>query len=111
MQSYTLAGRARCRAAVLAAATILLTMAATRVSATTFTVTNTADSGVGSLRDALTSAQNCTGSPHTIAFNVPSGSLTGGVAIMTPASALPAITCAGTTVDGTTQTANQGNTN
>jgi hypothetical protein len=59
----------------------------------------------------LTSAQNCTGSPHTIVFDVPVGSLTNGVAVIVPVSALPAITCAGTTIDGTTQTANQGNTN
>ena len=78
--------------------------------ADTFTVTNTADSGAGSLRDALTSAQSCAGAPHTIAFDVPAGSLTNGVALIAPAGPLPAITCA-TTIDGTTQTANQGNTN
>ena len=81
------------------------------LAADTFTVTTTADSGAGSLREALTSAQNCSGGPHTIAFDVPAGLLTNGVAVFTPASALPAITCAGTTIDGTTQTANQGNTN
>lgn len=86
-------------------------LAAASASATTFTVTNTADTGAGSLRDALTLAQNCTGAPHTIAFNVPVGSLTGGVAVITPASTLPPVTCAGTTIDGTTQTTNQGNTN
>jgi hypothetical protein len=86
-------------------------LAAASAFATTFTVTNTSDTGAGSLRDALTLAQNCTGAPHTIAFNVPTGSLTGGVAVITPASALPAVTCAGTTIDGTTQTTNQGNTN
>lgn len=43
---------------------------------TAATVTNTADSGAGSLRQALTDAQNCAGSPHTIAFDVPAGSLT-----------------------------------
>jgi hypothetical protein len=79
--------------------------------ATTFTVLNTNDSGADSLRAALTSAQNCTGAPHSIEFNVPEGSLTAGVAIITPTSGLPSITCAGTTVDGTTQTANVGNTN
>jgi hypothetical protein len=52
-------------------------LAAASASATTFTVTITADTGAGSLRDALTLAQNCTGAPHTIAFNVPGGSLTG----------------------------------
>jgi len=89
---------------------LLLTAAAT-LRGTTFTVTNTADAGAGSLRDALTSAQTCAGAPHTIAFDVPLGSLTNGVAVFAPASALPEITCAGTTIDGTTQTTNQGNTN
>jgi hypothetical protein len=79
--------------------------------ATTFTVLNTADSGADSLRAALTSAQNCTGSPHTMAFNVPGGSLTGGVAVIAPLTVLPPITCGGTTIDGTTQTAKGGNTN
>jgi hypothetical protein len=77
----------------------------------TFTVTNTDDAGAGSLRDVLTSAQNCAGSPHSIVFNVPTGSLTGGVAVITPLSPLPAVTCSGTVIDGTTQTASQGNTN
>jgi trimeric autotransporter adhesin len=86
-------------------------LAAASASATVFTVTNTADTGAGSLRDALTLAQNCTGAPHTIAFNVPTGQLTGGVAVITPASTLPPVSCAGTTIDGTTQTTNQGNTN
>ncbi len=96
------------RRLVLAAS---LALGASTLSADTFTVTNTNDSGAGSLRDALTSAQNCTGAPHTIAFDVPAGSLTNGVAVIVPASALPAITCAGTTIDGTTQTTNEGNTN
>ena len=90
---------------------VLLLTAAATLRATTFTVTNTTDSGAGSLRDALTSAQTCAGAPHTIAFDVPVGSLTNGVAVITPVSPLPAITCSGTTLDGTTQTANQGNTN
>ncbi len=81
------------------------------VTAATFTVTSTDDSGAGSLRQALSDAQTCAGGPHTIAFDIPSGSLTGGVAIITPLSALPPVTCAGTTIDGTTQTANGGNTN
>jgi len=37
--------------------------------------------------------------------------LSAGVAVITPATALPAITDANTTIDGTTQTANVGNTN
>jgi len=94
----------------LGAATVLALLAGS-LNAATFTVTNTNDTGAGSLRDALTSAQTCAGGPHTIEFNVPTGSLTNGVAVITPASALPAITCAGTVLDGTSQTSNQGNTN
>jgi hypothetical protein len=99
------------RAGALAASLLSAVLAASPALATTFTVTNTADTGANSLRDALTLAQNCTGAPHTIAFNVPVGLLTGGVAIITPATALPAVTCLGTTIDGTTQTTNVGNTN
>jgi len=90
---------------------LLLWAAAGPLVATTFTVMNTNDSGAGSLRQALLDAQNCTGAPHTIAFDVPVGSLTNGVAIIAPLSTLPSLSCAGTTVDGTTQTANGGNTN
>jgi hypothetical protein len=89
----------------------VLALARVPAGATTFTVLNTADVGAGSLRAALTSAQTCALGPHTIAFSVPGGLLTGGVAIISAATPLPSITCAGTTVDGTTQTANGGNTN
>ena len=104
-------------------ASILLCVSSLPLSAATFTVTNTDDSGPGSLRQALTDAQLCVepvrqglgdsanGFGHLIAFDVPSGLLTNGVAVITPLSPLPAITCPGTTVDGTTQTANGGNTN
>ena len=93
-------------------AAVLVLAFAAPLAATTFTVTNTNDSGAGSLRQALLNAQNCTGAPpHTIAFDVPAGSLTNGVAVIAPSSALPPLTCAGTTIDGTTQTANGGNTN
>ena len=71
---------------------LILWALATSVSAATFTVTNTNDSGPGSLRQALTDAQGCGGpdihasSPslggHTIAFDVPGGLLTNGVATL-----------------------------
>ena len=44
-------------------------------------------------------------------FMVPSGALGGGVAVITLTAALPAISGNGTRLDGTTQTANIGNTN
>jgi hypothetical protein len=86
-------------------------LTATPATATTFVVTNTADSGDGSLRAALTAAQSCAGGPHAISFDIPVEALTGGVAVITLASELPALNCPGTTLDGTTQTANRGNTN
>ncbi|GAB4240337.1 MAG: hypothetical protein Tsb0034_16740 [Ekhidna sp.] len=65
---------------------------------TSFTVTNTNDSGAGSLRQAITDANATPGS--TIAFNL------GGFGpwVITLSSALPQITADGTTIDGTSET-------
>ena len=77
-------------------------------NADTFVVTKTADTTVSctildcSLREAIAAA-NLVAGPHTISFNVPSVDLTGGVAIITLGSALPAIIQDGVTIDGTTQ--------
>jgi len=65
-------------------------------SQTTFTVTNTNDSGAGSLRQAILDA-NANAGADTIAFNISGGNLT-----ITPATSLPLITGA-VTIDGTTQ--------
>jgi hypothetical protein len=68
--------------------------------AATFTVTTTADSGAGSLRQAITDV-NAAGTGNTIAFAIPgSGPFT-----IAPASALPAIASSAdsTTIDGCTQ--------
>jgi uncharacterized repeat protein (TIGR01451 family) len=86
---------------------IIFTSATTR--AATYTVTNTADTGTGSLRRAITNANGNVGT-DTIAFNIPSGALTGGVAVIQISSASLIITEA-VTIDGTTQTTNVGNTN
>jgi len=68
-------------------------------AATTFTVTNTNDSGPGSLRQAIVDA-NATPGADLIAFNVP-GPL---VHTIGPLSALPALTDdAGVVIDGYTQ--------
>jgi uncharacterized repeat protein (TIGR01451 family) len=69
------------------------------ISGNSLIVTNNADSGTGSLRQAILDANAavCT-APCTIAFNLPGGQLT----IMPPTS-LPAITAANVTIDGTTQ--------
>jgi hypothetical protein len=84
----------------------------------TYTVTFTADNATaGSLRWAITQA-NASAGPHTIAFNVPrsdpgfySENATHGWWVFRINSALPSVTRAGVTIDGTTQTTNQGDTN
>src|SRR5579871_6222190 len=63
-----------------------------------FQVTTTADSGPGSLRQAIQSA-NSTGGTSTIDFNI-AGS---GVHQIRPASALPSLLAASLTIDGTSQ--------
>src|SRR5438874_6396631 len=73
-------------------------------SAATFTVTNTADTGVGSLRQAIIDANNNAGA-DTIAFLIPGV----GVQTITPASPLPTITDA-VTIDGYTQPTSSMNT-
>ena len=73
--------------------------------ATTFMVTNTGDTGAGSLRQAITDANGNPG-PDTVAFDIPGA----GVHIIAPASALPKITGA-VTIDGYTQPGASANTN
>src|SRR5262249_18481453 len=62
-----------------------------------FIVTNTNDSGPGSLRYAITSA-NSTSGAQTITFNIPGAS----PFVIAPLTPLPAVTDT-TTIDGTTQ--------
>ena len=82
------------------------------VSGVTFTVTNTADSGVGSLRQAITDANGTMGA-DTIAFNIPSTdpncNSTTHVCTITPATVLPTITDT-VTINGYTQTGASANT-
>ena len=67
------------------------------VRADTFVVTNTADSGAGSLRWAIQSS-NGTAGPNTVNFNI-----VGGVPVsIAPLSALPTVTTP-VTIDGTSQ--------
>lgn len=76
------------------------------------TVTTTADSGPGSLRQCIAYANSNAGT--TIIFDIPDtapGYTTSGSESwwrITPASALPTITASGTIIDGTTQAANYG---
>src|SRR5438067_2800055 len=81
-------------------------------SAATLTVNNVNDSGPGSLRQAINAANQNPG-PDTIIFNIPTNNpgFNGAVFTINPLSALPPLTDANTTIDGTTQTAFTGNTN
>jgi parallel beta-helix repeat protein len=79
------------RPSALAAAVSLL---AASLTAATYTVTNTADSGPGSLRQAITDSNGVPGS--TVDFNIPGP----GVKSIRPVTALPVVL---TLVDGTTQ--------
>jgi hypothetical protein len=92
-----------------AVASILLLFLAAFGSAATFTVTNTNDSGPGSLRQAILDA-NANAGADTIAFNVSGAGCSGGVCTITPASLLP--TASDTVViDGYTQPGSSPNTN
>jgi hypothetical protein len=84
-------------------ATGLLALAS--ASATTYTVTTTADTGPGSLRQAITDANGNVGA-DTIAFNL----VGSGVQTIAPATPLPQITD-GVTIDGYTQGVASPNTN
>src|SRR5262245_21764730 len=78
-------------------------------SAATFTVTNTADTGAGSLRKAIDDANAAAGA-DTIAFNVSGAGCSGGVCTITPASQLPVVT-GPLLIDGFTQPGASPNTN
>jgi len=84
------------------AASLLLLAAA--VSGATLTVTNTNDSGAGSLRQAITDANGNAGA-DSIHFNIPAadpGCNSGGLCTIAPLTAFPTITDA-VTIDGYTQ--------
>ena len=90
------------RAITAALSMVLCTSAA--VSADTYTVTNTNDSGAGSLRQAITDANGNSGT-DTIEFDIAGG----GPHTISPASALPTITDP-VVIDGYTQTGASANT-
>jgi parallel beta-helix repeat protein len=75
----------------------LLLLFGARAAGDVFTVTHTNDSGLGSLRQAITNA-DATAGTHSIVFNIPGS----GVKTISPTSALPAITVS-VVIDGTTQ--------
>ena len=72
-----------------------------------FVVTNTNDSGSGSLRQAITYA-NLYGQPENITFDIPTTdpNYSSGVFTIKPATALPTITDPGLGIDGRTETEN-----
>ena len=86
------------------------------------TIVNVNDAGHGSLRSFIINSNGMTGADTSV-FMISDGAahpglraglanqLTGGVARIVPTTALPTITDAGTTIDGSTQTALIGNTN
>ncbi|MDQ3815756.1 MAG: hypothetical protein M3347_17730 [Armatimonadota bacterium] len=88
---------------------MLLNSALPRAVAGTALVTNTKDTGPGSLRSAVTFANAHPGT--TVTFQIPRAALRGGVATIKLARALPVITANKTIIDGTTQTTFSGNTN
>lgn len=77
---------------------LAISVIASAAHAATFTVTNTNDSGAGSLRQAIISSNATTLINDTIAFNVPGP----GVKVISPLSALPTVTDT-VTIDGYTQ--------
>lgn len=92
---------------------LLCACTASVANAVTFAVAKTADTDDGtcdadcSLHEAI-DAVNVTPGSQTIAFNIPIGA---GAAVISIGGPLPAITRNNTVIDGTTQTANVGNTN
>jgi hypothetical protein len=89
-------------AALICAATANLTVAAPQARGSVFTVTNTNDSGNGSLRQAILDANANTGA-DMIRFDIPGS----GTRRIAPTSALPTITDE-VTLDGSTQAGYQG---
>jgi hypothetical protein len=77
-----------------------------------YVVTNTNDSGAGSLRDAINQA-NANPGQNEIVFNIPQAApgFAENVWTIYPITALPAITSGSVKIDGSTQTTNQGDTN
>lgn len=82
--------------------------------ATIFTVTNTNNSGTGSLRQAIDLANSSNG-PHSILFNIPTSdpnyNSNTGVWKITVSSNYNYLIKSNISIDGTSQTTNQGNTN
>jgi parallel beta-helix repeat protein len=75
-------------------------------------VTTAADSGAGSLREAIHEANaNCTPGPCRIVFEIPPPVPDTGYFTITPAEPLPSVTAERVTLEGSRQTTFTGNTN
>lgn len=89
----------------------VLLLVRTGLLADTYMVTNTDDSGAGSLRQAITDANNHAG-PDVIEFNIPASDpnyfSNSGVWTIQPTYQLPIITDEGLVIDGGTQSINYG---
>ena len=88
--------------------TVVLLITPLSVTADQYIVTNTDDSGAGSLRQAMIDAVAHAG-PDTIVFNIPEG-VPGhdpdvGIWVIKPSSALPILNSDSTVIDGSTQAA------
>lgn len=91
-----------------------LSLVFTSTTSSTITVTNTADSGTGSLRAAITAANRTAGT--TIRFNIPRSDpnfspATGTWTIRPTSTFLPSLTADRTLIEGLSQGNNQGDTN
>jgi parallel beta-helix repeat protein len=89
--------------AALLGVILLISPSVKPARAEAYTVTNTNDSGVGSLRWAINQA-NANPGPDTIDFNITSGTCEDGVCTISPDTYLPVLIDDGTTIDGYTQT-------
>ncbi|MBQ6046620.1 MAG: right-handed parallel beta-helix repeat-containing protein [Bacteroidales bacterium] len=93
---------------------IISLMILLNANAAVYIVTNTNDSGTGSLRNALTQCSNSAG-PHTINFNIPATdagyNAQTGVWVIAPSSTYPYIQTSNVTIDGTSQTTFGGDRN
>jgi len=78
---------------------LLLCLLAFPLSAATFTVTSSNDSGPGTLRQAILDANAGGAGPHTIAFDIAPG----GLRTIAPLTELPVLTAGQTLLDATTQ--------
>jgi hypothetical protein len=88
----------------LTCAVVALCAFATPASAAVYFVTNTNDSGPGSLRQGILDANSgACASPCFIGFNIPGAPGPDGTFVIQPLTTLPRITASNVTLDGLTQ--------